>query len=393
MAKKIAVNLLLTSPKSVTGSFVYIKNILEAIFAIDRENQYILIGSFVCLNFFKKKYSGLQNVSYQAVDIRKDLIFNSLRAMSKLAAKFRHDFSAKEKIIKYEVQKVIDDEGIEIFFCPSSAIFPIGLKSIKIVTTVLDLQHEYLPKNFSSNYLKRRENDCRNVVDYSDKIIAISNYTKQSLVEKYNANLDKIETIYLAPQASQKMMPSRLSLNLPDEYIFYPAAIWPHKNHKVIIGAVALLKSKFPNLHLVFSGSIKNGKLKEELDALTISCNLKDRVHFLGFVSDEYMPLIYERAKLFVYPSSFEGFGIPLVEAFNYGVPVIAAENTSIGEVVGTAGILVETGNVGAFADAIEKVLSDPDLGQDLIRRGYERAKDFSWTKAANKTLELFNSL
>ena len=92
-------------------------------------------------------------------------------------------------------------------------------------------------------------------------------------------------------------------------------------------------------------------------------------------------------------PSSFEGFGIPLVEAMQFGVPVIAADNTSIAEVVGNAGILVKTGDAEALAGAIEKVLTDKSLRDELIEKGHERAKIFSWEKAAKETLAVFNSI
>ena len=137
----------------------------------------------------------------------------------------------------------------------------------------------------------------------------------------------------------------------------------------------------------------KSKKIKEELYALTEAYGLTDRIHFFGFVPDEDMPSIYKQAKALVYPSSFEGFGIPLVEAFKFGTPVIAADNSSISEVVGGAGILFKTGDLGMLTKGIERILSDDSLRGDLIKKGRERAKDFSWDASARKTLDVLNHL
>ena len=391
MSGKIAINLLSISPKSFTGSFVYVKNLLSELFVLDRDGVYYLILDRANRSYFKDRFKNYPNIKYHPVGIHYDLLINPLRVLLKLWAKAKKDYRRCELIVRSEIQRFIDENQIDTMFFPSGTMYPAGLKNIKTVTTVFDLQHEYFPNNFPSAYLARRKTDSAYAANNSDRIIAISEFTKRSIVEKYGINPDKATVIYLAPQKETANHFS--SLSLPDNFIFYPAAIWPHKNHRILIEAMHVLRLKFPDLHLVFTGVIKNKKLKEELHTLAVVYGLTDRVHFLGFVLDKDMPSIYKQAKALVYPSSFEGFGIPLVEAFKFGTPVIAADNSSIGEVVGDAGILFETGDLEMLTKNIERILSDDLLRDDLIKRGTERAKDFSWDASARKTLDVFNNL
>ncbi|HEY4475066.1 MAG TPA: glycosyltransferase family 1 protein [Candidatus Paceibacterota bacterium] len=391
MSGKIAINLLSISPQNPTGSFVYIKNLLGELVVLDRDNIYYLILDHANRFYFKNELKNYSNVKYHIVSVRRDLLLNPHRALLKLWTKTKKDYRWRESVIRGEIQHFLDKNKVDVIFFPSGTIYPVDLKNVKTITTVFDLQHEYFPNNFSNVYLARRKTASTYVAHNSDRIIAISEFTKQSIVEKYGINPDKITVIYLA---SHKEKDGRSSLSsLPDNFIFYPAAIWPHKNHRILIEAMNVLKFKFPDLHLVFTGVTKNKELKDELCTLTAVYGLTGRVNFLGFVSDEDVLLIYKRAKALVYPSSFEGFGIPLVEAFKFGTPVIAANNSSIGEVVGDAGILFETNDLEMLTKNIEQILSDDLLRNDLIKRGRERAKDFSWDASAQKTLDIFNSL
>lgn len=389
--KNIAINLLHASSESQTGSFVYIKNLLEGLLKIDNGDRYYLILNAKNSRYFKKRYSQFNNVLFYISDFRQDIWQNPLRAASKLLAKVKKDYETREKILRNEIQQFVVKNKIELVFFPSGSIYPKNLSGVKIVTTILDVQHEYFPENFSKPYLVRRKQEAAYAVTNSDRIIAISEFTKRSLIEKYQAKENKISVIYLA--SSENLNSNDDSLKLPAEFIFYPAAIWPHKNHKVLIRSLNLLKDHFPALNLVLTGLVKNKSLQQELNNQVQKLGLEERVHFLGFVSEDLMPAIYKKAKALVYPSSFEGFGIPIVEAFKFGLPVVAANNTSIGEIVGSAGVLVKTGDVSQLADSVKMVLTDSDLKNNLIQKGHKRLENFSWAKTATKTLDIFNSL
>jgi glycosyltransferase involved in cell wall biosynthesis len=387
---KIAVNLFLASPKSITGAFIYIEDILPALFRADSNNTYHLLGHADTIKYFKSLYKNLPNVKYRVFDIRRDIFVNPLRALMKLLAKVRGDNYSRENIIAREVKDFLKKGGIHVYFSPSQTIYPRGLDDTKHVTTILDLQFDYFPENFSTHYLEERRRDAKYAVDHSEKLIAISEYTKKTLRDKYNAPLGKMRVIYFAPHEIED---TPADITLPPEFVFYPAALWPHKNHAVLIRALSILKDRFPKLCVVCAGVVKKEKLKKELELMAESEGIKERILFPGYMFGGNLRLIYEKAKALVFPSAFEGFGIPLVEAMQFGVPVIAADNTSITEVVGNAGILVKTGDAEALAGAIEKVLTDKSLRDELIEKGHERAKIFSWEKAAKETLAVFNSI
>lgn len=385
---KVAVNLFLASPKSITGAFVYIQDILPALFVANTQHTYYLLGHSETIAHFKALYGNTYpNVRYRVFDIRRDLYTNPVRALLKALAKVRKDNGLRERIVAKEVQSFLTKERIEVYFSPSSVIYPHNLHGVKNVTTIFDLQPEYFPENFSKKYLEERQRNMRYAIEHSERLIAISAYTKRSIEEVYGTDPKKISVTHLAPHATDY---TPADITLPKEFIFYPAAIWPHKNHRTLIEAMRILKDKFPSLHAVCTGVVKRKELLHELEELIQKEGLSGRVSFLGFVSDGSLRDIYAKTKAMVFPSSFEGFGIPLVEAFQFGVPVIAADNSSITEVVHGAGILVETGSASALARAIEKVLTDTNLREDLVKKGHERALTFSWEAVAQETLRTF---
>jgi glycosyltransferase involved in cell wall biosynthesis len=390
--KQIAINILWLSHKDVTGGFIYARNLLDNLFEIDKHNKYIIFLNKSNFSYFKKRYEKYSNVSFTVIDIRRDIMLNPLRAISKFISKIKKDDEKREEIIRREIQVYINKKNIDMLFFPSGIIYPKGLTNIKTISTIYDLQHEYFPENFSENQIIFRRQNYKYTALNSDHIIAISNYTKKTIVEKYNINLDKISVIYLDAIKSNKDI-SNISIELPKQFIFYPAAPWPHKNHKLLVEVLNNLKNKFPNLHLVFTGVTKNKKLKEEIDVLINKYNLSDKVLFLGFVSDAKLCSIYKKADMLVFPSSFEGFGIPIIEAFKYKVSVIAARNSSISEIVCDAGLLFETNNKEECKKYIERILTDENIKQELIEKGIKRAQDFSWRKTAEQTLAVFENV
>lgn len=385
---KVAINLFLASPKSITGAFVYIEDILPALFTCDTSVTYYLLGHAETIEYFRSKYQyAYPNVKYRIFDIRRDVYTNPFRALLKLVAKMKKDNDLRERIIAKEVQTFFSKEKIDVYFSPSSVIYPRDVHDVKNVTTILDLQPEYFPENFTEKYLAERRRDALYATEHSERLIAISKYTKKTIEEKYGTDPKKISVIYFAPHEIKN---TPTTITLPKEFIFYPAAVWPHKNHRILIKALGILKDRLPSLHVLCAGVIKRKELRQELEALIATEGLQGRVQFPGYIADGNLRLVYKKTKALVFPSSFEGFGIPLVEAFQFGVPVVAAENSSITEVVDGTGILVETGNAAALAEAIEKVVTDDRLRKEMIRKGHERAKMFSWDTAARETLAVF---
>ena len=301
--KNIAINLLWTLRHEGSGTFVYIQNLLDNLFDVDKDNRYYLLINLYNYKNLRKRYKKNKNIKLKIIDIRYDFIFNPLRAVLKLIIRIKKNDSVKEKIIKKEIQKFIDRKKINILFFPSTIIYPKGLKNAKIISTIYDLQHEYFPGNFSEKYLKYRKENYLYTALNSDHIIAISDYTKKTIIEKYGVDPEKITTTCLGVGIEKNI---KSNIILPRNFIFYPATFWPHKNHKILIEALKKLETTFPDLNLIFTGAVKNFELKKEIDNLILSYNLCKKVLYLGYVSEKDLNYIYRKASAMVFPSSFE---------------------------------------------------------------------------------------
>lgn len=386
--KNIAISLLQISYHSPTGAFVYIQNLLDNLLKFDNNNQYWIFLRLTDYGYFKKRYKNYKNINFKIIDIRSDFIFNPWRAILKMFAKIKKNDTDKEDLVRKQLQKFVDRKKINILFFPSTIIYPKNIQNVKTIITVCDIQHEYFPQNFSEKYLKHRKENYQYAVSHADHVIAISDYTRKTIIEKYNINSDKITTIYLGVNEPQT---TKNNIILPNNFIFYPAALWPHKNHKLLISLLKRIENQFPDLCLVFTGIIKNHKIKTELDELIKNYNLSKKTFFLGYVSDNDLGYIYQNAKVLIFPSSFEGFGLPIIEAFKFKLPVIAADNSSVNEITKDAGLLFETNNLETLIELTKKILTDNNLREKLINKGLQIVNNFNWNNTAKQTLLLFN--
>lgn len=178
--------------------------------------------------------------------------------------------------------------------------------------------------------------------------------------------------------------------SLPDRYILFVSALIPIKNIENLISAYNLLiKNKaFQDIHLVIAGSKGWGTkpIFETVEKLGID----KRVIFTGFFPQIDLPSLYSAAELFVLPSIYEGFGIPVVEAFACGTPVITSNTSCLPEIAGDAGLTADPHNIHDLADKMEAALTDESLRQEMIAKGLNRARHFSWERAAQKTLQTY---
>jgi glycosyltransferase involved in cell wall biosynthesis len=260
---------------------------------------------------------------------------------------------------------------------------------LKNVLVVLDLQHEYLPEFFTLQALEERRRVYGESIRHADYMLAISEHSRQSVIERYGIDPSLIETAYLAADPIFGPTTPRIhaietiahKYQLPvGEYLYFPAHTWRHKNHKCALEALALLRDQFGlRPLLVCSGGFREAQ--EEIEQIIERLNLWNQVKFLGYCPLDELPLIYEGAAALVYPSLFEGFGIPVIEAMMCDCPVVCSNTTSLPEIVGNAGLLVDPTSPEAIADAIYKVLTNSQLRQTLIDCGRIQANLFSWRK------------
>lgn len=229
----------------------------------------------------------------------------------------------------------------------------------------------------------------------ADAIIAVSECTKRDAVRAYGIPEEKITVIYegvsprFRPADPETVQAMRAKYGLPEHFILYVGTIEPRKNLTALLEAMTNLQSAICNLVIVG----KKGWLYEGFFQRLRELGLEERVHFTGYVPDEDLPALYSAADLFVFPSLYEGFGLPVLEAMACGAPVVCSDTSSLPEVAGDAALLVNPTDVRALAAAIERVLTDEALRASLQARGLERARRFTWEEAARRTLEVYQQV
>jgi glycosyltransferase involved in cell wall biosynthesis len=233
-------------------------------------------------------------------------------------------------------------------------------------------------------------------VKRADHVIAVSEATRQDLIELYQTSPEKISVLYhgVTPDFQPVTEAARLAAvrqkyGLGERpFILSVGTIQPRKNYQRLIQAFATLD---PTLALVIIGS--KGWKYEAVFSEVAKRGLDQRVHFLGFVADADLPALYSTASLFVYPSLYEGFGLPALEAMACGTPVVASNQSALPEVIGEAGLLVDPGDIEALAAAMARLLTDTSLRQKLAQAGRARAASFTWSGMAAKLLDLYKKL
>jgi glycosyltransferase involved in cell wall biosynthesis len=241
----------------------------------------------------------------------------------------------------------------------------------------------------------------KSAVKWADRIITVSEYTKQDIIKHLNADESKIRVIYQAsdhrfhPMLKKEVVEKvKLKYSIHGKYILSVGKSYTHKNIPHLIKAFNNLLSRESIEHqLVLIGDKFWGPANLETQKTIAELNIEKKINWIGFVDDEDMPAIYNGAELFAFPSYFEGFGLPLLEAMSCGVPVVASNVTSIPEVIGDAGLLVSPTNVEELTLNMEAILKDKELKDFLIKKGLERSKKFSWEKCATETLKVYNEL
>jgi len=237
----------------------------------------------------------------------------------------------------------------------------------------------------------------------SEHIIAGSKFTQMTLVEYYKIPVKKITVIYAGVDESFKKYPkdevtdfvTKFSLNPEYQFILHISNEQPHKNFESVIKAFYILKKKYGMEKVLL---LKAGKPQYKQDSirhmnLVSKLGLVKDILFLGYVLKKDLPLLYNISDVFVFPSFYEGFGLPPLEAMACGTPVITSNTSSLPEVVGDGGIMVDPTDINTLAKVIYEVLTNEGLRDDMIQKGFERAKMFSWEKTARETLKVYEQL
>jgi len=258
------------------------------------------------------------------------------------------------------------------------------------VATVHDLAFLRMPELLtpdSHRYYGQVAAAARN----ADRIIAVSDCTRRDLIDLVGAPPERIDVVHEAADPRYRPLPADelVDATLPDDYFLFVGTREPRKNLPRLLAAYAALRSRVPDAPpLLLAG--RRGWLQDDLEAQAERLGLGEKTRFLGGVEPNRLVVLYNRATALVFPSLYEGFGLPAVEAMACGAPVIASTAGSLPEIVGGAARLVDALDVDALSREMEQVWREKALRAELRERGFARAAQFSWRRAAEETLDVY---
>lgn len=379
----IGINAITFVPGKIGGMETYVRNLVDRIQRDDTGNSYLLL----CDRRFAGEFPVVgDNLRMQHIDYARPSLNWFMRGV------LRNTLNMD--ILKREMRKI----EVDFIHHPFTVLTPLGT-GIPSVLTFWDMQHEFFPEFFDRLEIQRRRRSYRASALEAKRIIVSAAFTRDCLVERYNVPSEKIEVIHTGygPQYrvlddQEKLARFRKEYGLSRPFLYYPAATWPHKNHRNLLAAMKILvdRHRFEG-ELVLTGIAmqSHGDMLAEIDRL----GLKDRVRVLGYLTAEELPFLYNLARMLVFPSLFEGFGIPLVEAMACGCPVVCADATSLPEVAGDAGVLFDPRSAEEMAEKVWALWNDDARLRAMRAWGLERAKLFTWDETARRTLQVYNRM
>ena len=358
------------------GVGTYTRNIVRALGRLDHQNKYLLLGSPQ-----KVAEMGPLPPNFHTVPL--------LQLDSTL--KGYMDCRATLKRLRCDLVHIP-----HLFWIPRNLPCP-------YVMTVHDvLEHMYSARRHSGIRRSLHFQLTRRALKGAARVFAVSRFTKSEIEKLFSISGDRVEVIYNAiderflrghtSDADQQLLAERYLVTYP--FLLYAGRISPHKNVIRIIEAFSALKcelekeNKYPDLKLIIIGDELSKH--PDLRRTVIRSGVQNDVRFMGFVPIEILRIFYDVAKTFVFPSLYEGFGLPPLEAMAHGTPVVTSNTSSLPEVVGSAAVLVNPENVFEIMRALHRVLLDQALREKLKHRGYEQATRFSWDDSARQLLKVY---
>ena len=273
----------------------------------------------------------------------------------------------------------------DLLFVPSHVIPLLPRRLLPpCVVTIHDVGYRYFPAAHTRNQRLYLDWSTRWSVAAARRVIAVSQATAQDLARYYAVESEKVDVVYEG--ITRRPAANRARVAGERTYALYVGTIQPRKNLARLIEAFARLDHQNGvDWDLVLAG--KQGWLSTDLYAAALRHGIGDRVHFPGYLPDDQIDELMDGARFFAFPSLFEGFGLPVLEAQQKGIPVMCANSSALPEIAGDAALLVDPLDVDAIADAMLQLSQDEALRQRLIAAGHENVKRFSWQKAAQETL------
>lgn len=361
------------------GVGTYTRNVVRTLGRLDRDNKYFLIGSPE-----KVKEIGALSANFHTVPL------------------LAPDTTTKGY---FEFRVILKRLGCDLVHIPHLFWMPRALPCPYVMTVHDLLEHMSRAKGRSSLRRSLHYQLTRHVLSGAARIFAVSQFSKSEIEKLFGIPPSRIEVVYNAiderflhghaSPADRQLIAERYLVTYP--FLLYAGRISPHKNLVRIIEAFSALRGeldkedKFPDLKLIIIGDDLSGH--PDLRRTVVRSGVQNDVRFLGFVPIEILRIFYDVARVFLFPSLYEGFGLPPLEAMAHGTPVVTSNTSSLPEVVGNAAVLVNPENVFEIMRATHRVLVDQSLRDKLKLRGYEQAKRFSWENSVRRILKVYEEV
>jgi len=358
--------------REMTGIGRFLVGVLDLITQLDKENEYYLF-SFEKLEDYEKK-------GFKVIATGKNKLIPNF-----LYSPFWLNFVLPSYLKKYK---------IDIFFFPSSFL-PLGEKKYKAIIVLCDVFHK-VDKDFHT-FLYRKYIDLflTTALKKSQLILTISQNSKRDILKFYQTPEEKVKIVYLAadkvfhprPPSLEDQKRVKEKYNLPEKFILHVGVLEERKNIKGIIEIADLLKKETDVPILLF------GKVGHNSQKYLSEIDQRKNIQFKGFAANEDLPLLYNLATILLFPTFYEGFGLPVVEAMQSGLPVVASNTSSLPEIIGEAGAVCNPNDYQCFSKNIVRLLNDKDFYDSIRRNEVEKVKDFNWEKATKTIINLLKSL
>jgi glycosyltransferase involved in cell wall biosynthesis len=371
-----------TSTIGIGGNSTYARELIYNLAKIDKKNQYFLYYYFHDF-LLGRVPRETDNKNFKSIPV----------CISQL--KFPIPSNVMKLINKITIKIFSKLNKIDIFHFSDPLIFVEG--SYKSIVTLHDLSVLY-----NSDWAKKTTVDfyrknIKNILSKASKIIAVSNFTKNDAIKTLNIDEKKITVVYegvdsgFYPNLDKNYLKEKFNL---ENYILYVGALSPRKNTIGLLDAYSRLNIELrKKYNLVLVGVPRDGIFFDKLNKVIKELKINDQVKQFNKITNNDLPKIYSGAKFFIYPSFFEGFGLPILESLSCGVPVITSNTSSLPEVAGSAGVLVNPENIEEMKLAMEKMLLDGKLYQNIKDKCSDQAGKFKWQKTAKETMAVYEEV
>lgn len=262
------------------------------------------------------------------------------------------------------------------------------------IVSVMDLSYLHFPQTFRKNDLYQLTKWTKYSVEKSKKVITISNSSKDDIIKHYKVPAEKVEVVHLGlkPISMEQHSKQLSDFGITKKFVLFVGTLQPRKNISKLVESFSLLPQSIKdNYQLVIVG--KKGWLYEDILSSPEKYHIQDKVVFLDYVSDRQLPMFYKNAEVFVLPSLYEGFGLPILEAMRYGCPVVTSNVSSLPEAGGDAALYFDPESAQDIMEHIQKVLTNSELRNKMIEKGTSHYKKFTWEKAAQTVLKTIDEV